>query len=80
MSDEKSLCQICGEPMPDGEEMFNYHGYSGPCPKGAGQSAPLRSVSLMFAWFDCWIGAYFDRKARILYLCPIPMICVKIQL
>ena len=28
-----ALCQICGEPMPAGEEMFNYHGYSGPCPK-----------------------------------------------
>jgi hypothetical protein len=26
-------CQVCGEPMPKDEEMFNYHGYSGPCPK-----------------------------------------------
>lgn len=26
-------CQLCGEPMPEGEEMFNYHGASGPCPK-----------------------------------------------
>ncbi len=30
---EKAKCRICGEPLPDGEEMFNYHGYSGPCPK-----------------------------------------------
>ena len=29
----KTNCQLCGEPMPPGEEMFNYHGYSGPCPK-----------------------------------------------
>lgn len=29
----ESLCQLCGEPMPPGEEMFQYHGYSGPCPK-----------------------------------------------
>ena len=28
-----SKCEICGEPMPRGEEMFNFHGYSGPCPK-----------------------------------------------
>lgn len=28
-----SLCSICGEPMPVGEEMFKFHGYSGPCPK-----------------------------------------------
>jgi NTP pyrophosphatase (non-canonical NTP hydrolase) len=27
------LCEICGEPMPAGEEMFKFHGYSGPCPK-----------------------------------------------
>lgn len=26
-------CKLCGEPMPPGEEMFFYHGYSGPCPK-----------------------------------------------
>lgn len=28
-----SKCELCGEPMPDGEEMFKFHGYSGPCPK-----------------------------------------------
>lgn len=26
-------CELFGEPMPAGEEMFKYHGYSGPCPK-----------------------------------------------
>lgn len=25
-------CQLCGEPMPTGETMFKFHGYSGPCP------------------------------------------------
>lgn len=28
-----SNCEICGEPMPAGEEMFKYHGHSGPCPE-----------------------------------------------
>ncbi|MBZ0105576.1 MAG: hypothetical protein K8H84_08080 [Sulfuricella denitrificans] len=28
-----SNCELCGEPMPEGEEMFKYHGYSGDCPK-----------------------------------------------
>jgi hypothetical protein len=26
-------CEICGEPMPEGETMFKFHGYSGKCPK-----------------------------------------------
>jgi hypothetical protein len=26
-------CAVCGEPMPPGEEIFKFHGYSGPCPK-----------------------------------------------
>jgi hypothetical protein len=29
---EIAVCEICGEPMPPGEEMFKFHGYSGPCP------------------------------------------------
>lgn len=30
---EQSKCELCGEPMPPGEEMFKFHGYSGACPK-----------------------------------------------
>ena len=30
---EQAKCELCGEPMPPGEEMFKFHGYSGPCPK-----------------------------------------------
>jgi hypothetical protein len=33
MSDEQAKCELCGEPMPPGEEMFKFHGYSGNCPK-----------------------------------------------
>lgn len=29
---QDGICALCGQPMPDGEEMFLYHGYSGPCP------------------------------------------------
>jgi hypothetical protein len=34
MSDLNEIprCELCGEPMPEGETMFKYHGYSGPCP------------------------------------------------
>ena len=30
---KRGYCGLCGEAMPPGEEMFNYHGYSGNCPK-----------------------------------------------
>ena len=33
MNDHIAKCELCGEPMPAGEEMFVLHGYSGPCPK-----------------------------------------------
>lgn len=33
MNSDKAVCNLCGEPMPEGEEMFKYHGYSSPCPK-----------------------------------------------
>lgn len=29
---EQPKCSLCWNPMPKGEEMFKYHGYSGPCP------------------------------------------------
>ncbi len=30
---EQEKCALCGQPWPPGEEMFKFHGYSGPCPK-----------------------------------------------
>jgi hypothetical protein len=33
MTGDVARCALCGEPMPEGETMFKYHGYSGPCPK-----------------------------------------------
>lgn len=33
MSDARPVCELCGEPMPPGEEMFKIHGFSGNCPK-----------------------------------------------
>lgn len=29
----EAKCELCGERMPPGEEMFKFHGYSGPCPR-----------------------------------------------
>lgn len=30
---ETARCELCGEPMPESEQVFKFHGYSGPCPK-----------------------------------------------
>jgi hypothetical protein len=32
-------CEICGEQMPRGEEMFKFHGYSGSCPRDVEQQS-----------------------------------------
>lgn len=34
----------------------------------------LPEIYPVFAWYDLWVGAYWDRKNRKLYLLPIPCI------
>jgi hypothetical protein len=36
------------------------------------------SIKLIFAWYDLWIGAYWDRKAKVLYVLPLPCLGFKI--
>ena len=55
---EQATCTICGEPMPPGEEMFKFHGYSGPCPKPPLAPAPLRQD--FKAYLDECIGDFAD--------------------
>lgn len=35
-------------------------------------------VSLVLAWYDLWIGAYWDRRARALYVLPVPCLGFKV--
>jgi len=37
------------------------------------------SVKLFFAWFDFWIGFYWDREKRALYVAPLPCVVFKIE-
>lgn len=39
----------------------------------------LRRISLFFRWFDLWVGIYIDMPNRVLYICPVPMIGVRIN-
>lgn len=38
------------------------------------------TIRPFFRWYDLWIGAYFDRETRTLYVCPLPTIGVAISL
>jgi len=33
-------------------------------------------IHLIVAWYDLWVGAYWDRVHRCLYLLPIPCVGV----
>lgn len=30
-------------------------------------------IKLLFKWFDLWIGLFIDRKAKAIYIFPVPM-------
>ncbi len=36
-------------------------------------------MKLIFAWYDFWVGWFWDRQKRRLYIFPIPMIGLMIQ-
>lgn len=36
-------------------------------------------IEPIFAWYDIWIGVFWDRKQRILYILLIPMLGLKIS-
>jgi hypothetical protein len=36
-------------------------------------------IKPFFAWYDMWIGAYWDRKKRALYICLLPCCVIRIR-
>lgn len=33
----------------------------------------------IFAWYDAWVGAYWDRNKRRLYVFPLPFIGIVLE-
>lgn len=36
------------------------------------------SARLILAWWDFWIGIYWDRRRRELFILPVPMVGIAI--
>ena len=37
-------------------------------------------IELMFAWYDFWVGIFYDQKKRVIYIFPLPMFGLKVSL
>lgn len=37
-------------------------------------------VKLVFAWYDFWVGIFYDRAKRRIYIFPVPCIGLVVQL
>lgn len=39
----------------------------------------MTKIWFEFVWQDLWVGAYWSRSIRTLYVCPLPCCCIKVQ-
>lgn len=46
---------------------------------GAVTFVPVYRVEFFFRWYDLWVGAYWDRENKALYVCPLPTLGVVIR-
>lgn len=37
-------------------------------------------ISLIFAWYDFWVGIYYNKRNRCIYIFPLPMCGIRIRL
>jgi len=36
-------------------------------------------ISASLLWYDLWVGIFVDRAKRIVYICPLPCVVIKIE-
>lgn len=36
-------------------------------------------IKVYFAWYDLWIGVYVDTKNKYVYICPLPMLVIRVS-
>lgn len=58
-------CELCGGPMPDGEQMFKYHGFSGPCPEMRPGTRPVDPPSEMCGHDGCCEAAVYIPQLNV---------------
>ncbi len=37
-------------------------------------------IKIFWAWYDSWIGAYWNKDKRVLYICPLMWIVIAISI
>lgn len=40
----------------------------------------MSRINFVFAWYDFWVGAFYDRKKKLLYILPVPMFGIVIDM
>lgn len=68
------VCGMCGNPMPPGEEMFRYHGLSGPCPPSLDAPAQSPPAGIQITVNDLETG---DTETQVIHPGEHAVICVE---
>jgi len=40
----------------------------------------IKKIRPIIKWYDIWVGIFIDTKKKIIYIFPVPMIGIKIEL